>query len=148
LRVQAHAQVAGASGSKNPRGSRTLPWIFVLYAAATLLHFAHNAEYLTQYPHLPSSWSRADVYGAWCGLMAVGALGWGLYRYGRRISGLAVLGAYAMLGFGGLLHYTRAPMAHHSAMMNVTIWVEAVAAALLLANVLMLSRAFSPVKFP
>lgn len=121
--------------------SQALPWVFVLYAAATLLHFAHNAQYLAQYPHLPPSWSRADVYAAWFGLMAVGLLGFALYRSGRRRTGLSLLGLYALSGFGGLLHYTRAPMAHHSAMMNVTIWAEAVAGALLLANVIMLSGA-------
>ncbi|HWZ63371.1 MAG TPA: hypothetical protein VNX02_10145 [Steroidobacteraceae bacterium] len=118
---------------------RALPWVFVPYAATTFLHFAHNAQYLTQYPHLPPSWSRADVYVAWCCLMVVGLLGYGLYRFGRRNTGLSVLGLYALCGFGGLLHYTRAPIAHHSAMMNVTIWAEAVAGALLLANVVMLS---------
>lgn len=127
-------------GGKTNRGSRTLPWFFALYAAATLLHFAHNAEYLSQYPHLPVSWSRADVYAAWCCVMTFGALGYALYGLGRRAMGLAVLGWYAILGFGGLLHYTRAPMAHHSAMMNATIWTEAVSGALLLGNVVMLSR--------
>jgi hypothetical protein len=33
--------------------------------AASLLHFAHNAQYLAQYPNLPPSWSRAEVYLAW-----------------------------------------------------------------------------------
>jgi hypothetical protein len=126
--------------AKINRGSQALPWVFVLYAAATLLHFAHNAQFLTQYPHLPPSWSRADIYGAWCCLMALGLLGYGLYRFGRRNTGLSVLALYAILGFGGLLHYTRAPMAHHSAMMNTTIWAEAVAGALLLVNVILLSR--------
>jgi hypothetical protein len=70
--------------------------------------------------------------------MALGLAGYGLYRFGPRAIGLLVLGLYATLGFGGLLHYTRAPMAHHSAMMNLTIWVEALAGSLLLANVLML----------
>ena len=51
-----------------------------------------------------------------------------------------VLGLYAALGFAGLLHYTRAPMAHHSAMMNLTIWAEAATAALLLSNVAALWR--------
>lgn len=120
---------------KTPFGSRTLPWIFLLYAAATLLHFAHNAEYLAEYPNLPPSWSRAEVYGAWCCLMAFGIVGFALYRVGQRI-GLLLLCLYALLGFGGLLHYTRAPVAHHSVMMNVTIWAEAVAGALLLANAL------------
>ena len=120
------------------RTRETLPWVFVLYAAATLLHFAHNAEYLAQYPHLPPSWSRADVYAAWGALMALGLTGYGLYGLGGRGVGLVILGVYATLGFGGLLHYTRAPMAHHSAMMNLTIWAEALAGSLLLANVLVL----------
>jgi hypothetical protein len=118
--------------------SASLPWLFALYAAATLLHFAHNAQYLAQYPNLPTSWSRAEVYAAWCCLMALGVVGYGLYALGHRNIGLTVLGLYAVLGFGGLLHYTRAPMAHHSAMMNVTIWTEAAAGTLLLADVVLL----------
>lgn len=125
-------------GGKLERAGETLPWLFALYAAATLLHFAHNAEYLTQYPNLPPSWSRADVYAAWGCAMALGLLGYGLYLFGHRDMGLTLLGLYAALGYGGLLHYTRAPMTHHSSMMNVTIWAEAVAGSLLLANVLML----------
>jgi hypothetical protein len=70
--------------------------------------------------------------------MALGLVGYGLYARGHRNIGLTILGLYAALGFGGLLHYTRAPMAHHSAMMNVTIWAEAVAGTLLLANVMLL----------
>ena len=127
-----------SAGGTTKRGSATLPWLFALYAAATLLHFAHNAEYLARYPNLPTAWSRAEVYIAWCCVMALGLLGYGLYAFGRRNIGLAILGLYAVLGFGGLLHYTRAPMAHHSAMMNVTIYAEAAAGALLLANVVLL----------
>ena len=120
------------------RSSASLPWLFALYAAATLLHFAHNAEYLAQYPNLPTSWSRAEVYVAWCCVTALGLVGYGLYSLGHRRIGLTILGLYAALGFGGLLHYTRAPMAHHSATMNVTIWAEAAAGTLLLANVVLL----------
>ena len=111
-----------------------LAWSLVLYAAASLLHFAHNAEYLTQYPNLPPSWSRADVYIAWCFLTALGVTGYVLYRRGNRGVSVALLSVYAGLGFGGLLHYTRAPVNHHSTMMNVTIWTEVVAAALVLMN--------------
>ena len=125
-------------GGKINRGSETLPWFFVLYSAATLLHFAHNAEYLIQYPNLPASWSRAEIYAAWCCLMALGLLGYGLYALGPRRIGLTTLGLYACLGFGGLLHYSRAPMAHHSSMMNLTIWTEAIAGTLLLVNVIFL----------
>jgi hypothetical protein len=121
------------------RISATLPWLFGLYAVATLLHFAHNAEYLTQYPNLPPSWSRGEVYAAWCCVMALGLVGYGLYALGHRPFGLTALALYAALGFDALLHYTRAPMAHHSAIMNVTIWAEAATGALLLAYVVMLS---------
>ena len=112
--------------------------MFALYAAATLLHFSHNAHYLADYPHLPPTWSPAEVYAAWGVLTGVGVLGMALYL--SRASGIGrwLLGAYALLGYGGLLHYTRAPLMHHSAMMNLTIWAEAVAGTLLLANVLML----------
>jgi hypothetical protein len=126
------------AGGKIKRGNTTLPWLFALYAAATLLHFVHNAEHLTEYPNLPATWSRAEIYAAWCCVMALGLLGYGLYNIGHRNIGLLALGSYASLGFGGLLHYTRAPMAHHSVMMNVTIWAEAIAAAQLLANVVVL----------
>lgn len=121
------------------RGSKVLRWLFALNAAASLIHFAHNAEYLAQYPHLPASWSRAEIYIAWCCVTALGLLGYGLYAFGLRSVGLTLLGSYACLGFGGLLHYTRASPAHHSAMMNLTIWAEAVTGALLLADVVVIS---------
>jgi hypothetical protein len=116
------------------RAQRMMPWLLVLYAAAGLLHFAHNAEYLAQYPNLPAWLSRADVYWAWCAVTAAGLLGYALYRTRRYRAGLTVLGIYGVLGFGGLLHYARAPMGHHSTSMNLTIWTEVVAAAVFLIN--------------
>jgi hypothetical protein len=118
-----------------------LPWLLILYAAASLLHFAHNAQYLAQYPNLPPSWSRAEVYLAWCGLTAAGLAGYLLYRGGHRRAGLTILLVYACLGFAGLLHYQRAPFGRHTAMMNLTIWTEAVAGALLLAAVVSVANA-------
>jgi hypothetical protein len=113
--------------------------LFLLYAAASFLHFAHNAEYLTRYPNLPGSWSRADVYLAWCVVSAVGILGYVIYLRGRGLAGLSLLALYAGLGFAGFLHYTRAPFGHHTPMMNATIWAEAAAAASLLVNVVVLA---------
>ena len=122
------------------RGRASLPWLFAMYAAATLLHFAHNAQHLAQYPNLPASWSSSEVYAACCCVTALGLGGYALYAFAGRRFGLIILGLYAVLGFGGLLHYTRASMAHHSAMMNVTIWAEAAAGALLLAKVISLAH--------
>jgi hypothetical protein len=117
------------------------PWLgglLLLYLSASLLHFVHNAEYLGNYPNLPAWLGRADVYVAWLALAAVGAAGWVLYRIGRRLAGLVLIGAYAAFGFDGLLHYTRAPFAAHTPAMNFTIWFEVAAAALLLLGVLTL----------
>ena len=121
------------------RVSQALPWLLALYAVASLLHFVHNAEHLAQYPNLPSSWSRVDVYLAGGVVTTLGIVGYALYRRGNRPAGLSFLALYAILGFAGLLHYTRAPFAHHSSMMNITICTEVAAAATLLVDVLILA---------
>jgi hypothetical protein len=48
------------------------------------LHFVHNAEHLAQYPNLPSSWSRVDVYLAWCLVTMLGIVGYLLYLRDNR----------------------------------------------------------------
>lgn len=127
------------TSSATRRASDALPWLVALYAAASLLHFVHNAEHLAHYPNLPSSWSRVDVYLAWGVVTMLGILGYALYLRGNRRGGLSFLALYAILGFAGLLHYTRAPFAQHSSMMNITICTEVAAAAVLLGNVLILA---------
>ena len=119
-----------------PPANRLLLGLLLLYTAASLVHFAHNAERLALYPNLPASLTRAKVYGAWCALGALGLLGYGLYRRGFAALGLTLLLLYALCGFDALLHYQRAPFAAHSPMMNFTILTEAGAAALLCAAVL------------
>jgi hypothetical protein len=104
-----------------------------LYIAASLLHFSHNAEYLSSYPNLPPWISRANIYYIWLGMTAAGCLGFLLYRKRRSLFGLTLLGLYATAGLGGLLHYTRAPFSAHTATMNVSILFEASIAAALLA---------------
>jgi len=105
-------------------------------AAASLLHHAHNAEFLHEYPNLPASLTRGAVYAAWLVEALIGLAGYVLLKTGRERSGLALIGAYALIGFGGLAHYLAAPAAAHTPAMNATIWLEALAAALLLAAVL------------
>jgi hypothetical protein len=114
------------------RESSLLAGLLALYAAASFLHFAHNAEYLSDYPNLPTWFTRSGVYLAWAGLASLGAVGFVLYRSGWQLAGLLLLGLYAAFGFDGLLHYTRAPIDAHSAAMNFTIWTEVAAAAALL----------------
>ena len=105
-----------------------------IYAAASLLHFAHNAEYLAEYPNLPASLTSARVYAAWLAVTMCGAIGWFSLKRHRRV-GFGMLAAYALAGVSGLDHYLFAPPMAHTAMMNFTIWFETVTGLLLLAVV-------------
>ena len=112
------------------------------YTAASLFHYAHNAEFLGDYPNMPAWLSPALVYGAWLGVTAVGLAGFFLIRLGYQLAGLAVLGVYGALGLDGLGHYALAPLSGHTFTMNASIWLEAATAVLLLTAVvgLMLRR--------
>jgi hypothetical protein len=114
------------------RSRRVLLVLLTLYGVASLAHFAHNAEFLAAYPNLPGWLTRAQVYVAWLGITGVGILGYCLARAKHEVIGLGVLAVYAALGFDGLAHYGRAPMAAHTAAMNFTIWFEVAAATLAL----------------
>ena len=109
--------------------------VLLLYCAASLVHFWHNAEFLGDYPNLPSSWSRADIYLAWIAMTGVGVVGWILLARGLVVAGLLALAAYAILGLDSLGHYVLAPLSAHTAMMNATILAEVVAAGLVLVEV-------------
>jgi hypothetical protein len=116
-----------------PGAALALP--LLAYAAASLLHHVHNAEFLADYPSMPGWLSRMAVYAAWLGVTAVGLLGYLLVVRGPRLMGLSVIAVYAALGFYGLVHYSLAPFAAHTAAMNATILLEVAAAALLLGAV-------------
>ena len=116
------------------------PWLLLTYAAASLLHFAHNAEYLAEYPNLPHWLSPAWIYLAWLGISFIGVIGYFLLRRGLAVAGLALMIVYTALGFDGLLHYGRAPMSVHTAGMNMTIWIEVAAASAALSQVLLRIR--------
>ena len=112
-----------------------LPVVLIVYAAASLLHHAHNAEYLDQYPNMPAWLTPAGVYVAWLGTTCVGLVGCVLFRWEYRMFGLAVLGVYGALGLYGLGHYTVAPLSAHASTMHLTIWLEVVTGALLMVTV-------------
>ena len=116
--------------------NRSLLTVLLIFGAASLLHFVHNAEFLADYPHMPASWARADVYVAWVALTTIGAVGWFLETRGYRFAGLIVLTAYAMLGLDSLGHYLLAPLSHHTLGMNVTILLEVTTAGLVLVEIL------------
>ena len=104
----------------------------LIYGAASLVHFIHNAEFLAAYPNMPSWLSRADVYVAWLGLTSIGVLGYALAAFGYRLLGLSVVVVYAALGMDSLGHYVVAPMSAHTTAMNLTIVLEVTTAAVLL----------------
>ena len=114
------------------RADRALPFVMLAYAAASLVHFAHNATHLQEYPHMPPWLTPVRVYAAWAALSALGACGYWLARRGSPAAGLVLIGVYAVCGFGGLEHYALAPLGAHSAAMNASIVAEALAAAVLL----------------
>jgi hypothetical protein len=109
---------------------------FCVYALASLVHFVHNAEFLPQYPNLPSSWTRTGVYLAWLGIMAVGVAGWVLIARGFRVAGLLLVALYAILGLDSLAHYVVAPLSAHTLAMNATILLEVGTAAVLLSVII------------
>jgi hypothetical protein len=105
-------------------------------SVAMLVHHAHNAQFIADYPRMPGWLSPEFVYLAWLGATAVGVGGYLLLRVGARIVGSCALLAYAVYAVDGLLHYTRAPVSAHTPAMNATILLEAVTGALLFVVVL------------
>ena len=106
--------------------------LILVYGAASLAHFVHNAVYLEFYPNMPTWLTPLGVLGSWLVIAGTGAVGYWLLRKGLTVAGLAVIALYAALGFGGLDHYAIAPVSAHSLVMNATIVGEAIAASVLL----------------
>jgi len=116
------------------RSNRLLILLFA-YGAASLFHYAHNAEYLDAYPNMPAWLSPARVYAAWLAVTAVGFCGYLMLRGGYALAGLIVLAIYGAFGLDGLAHYSLAPLSAHSLAMNLSILLEATTAAVLLVAV-------------
>lgn len=124
-----------------------MSWLLLFYCGASLLHFAHNAEYVADYPNLPDWITRASIYVAWLAIFLVGVCGYVVLRRGWTFTGLILLAIYTGLGLDGLLHYGQAPMSSHTLGMNLTIWTEVVAAGVALAAVLWLLAAHLRLRF-
>ena len=113
--------------------NRILLALVLSHAVASLVHFVHNATFLADYPNMPDWITPGGVYAAWLAEAAVGAAGVILFLRGRNMIGLALIALYAVLGFGGLDHYTLASISEHTLAMNATIWLETATGLLLLA---------------
>lgn len=112
--------------------------LLLVYAAASLVHFIHNAEFLGDYPNLPMSWSRGKVYVAWAVMTAVGAVGALLMARGYQMAGLLIITVYACFGLDSIGHYVLAPLSAHTFAMNATILLEVGSAAVLFVVVIAL----------
>lgn len=103
-----------------------------LYCAASLFHFIHNAIFIDEYPNLPGWISVAVVYITWLGITSIGIVGYFLVRHGKQVIGLVTLAVYGTFGLDGLGHYSLAPMSAHTFTMNLTIWLEALTAVIVM----------------
>ena len=112
--------------------NKALLTFILLYGAASFVHFTHNALYLALYPNMPPWLTPFGVLASWLVIAGIGAVGYGLFRAGSTLTGLAAIAVYAALGFGGLDHYAIAPVSAHSLAMNTTIVGEVIAASGLL----------------
>ena len=77
---------------------RSLWRMMIVYAAASWLHFAHNAIFVRDYPNLPRWITPLGIWLSWCAIAALGATGYWLYRQVSRRTGLLLIGLYALLG--------------------------------------------------
>ena len=116
-------------------------WVLaVLYFAASLAHFTHNAEFIAFYPNLPKGLTREHVYLVWLAITSLGAGGLLLARRGVRGLGLLLIAAYGALGLDGLAHYTLALCSEHSVAANLTIGAEAASGVALMLAALLQTR--------
>ena len=113
--------------SRTQATQRIPSYLFALlgiYCVASLIHFAHNAEFLSAYPNLPAWLTRSEVYLSWLVVTAVGLAGILLFQFGLRALGLLLIAGYAALGFAGPDHYSVASISAHTLAMNATIWFD------------------------
>lgn len=117
-------------GKKSPAGWLLI--MMVVYCLASLLHFIHNAEFISEYPNLPNWITASGVYITWFGITSIGIVGYSLVSRGKVFMGLVTCAVYGAIGLDGLGHYTLAPISAHTFTMNFTILLEAITAVILL----------------
>ena len=123
---------------KAPAQERALFVLISLNVIASVCHYVHYFVYFRAYPNEPDWLSPPRVDLVWFLITIVGVTGYLLFKRHRYLWSFPLLYLYGVLGLGSLGHYLLAPMAAHSFGMNLLIWSEAIAAAVLLVYVLRL----------
>jgi hypothetical protein len=118
--------------------------LILAYAAASLLHHVHNAEFFADYPNMPRWLTPKLVYAAWLATTSLGVAGYVLLRKGHELTGLGLVALYGAAGLYGLAHYAFAPAAEHSFFSNFSIWLEAATGLMLLGATATLMAKRSP----
>jgi hypothetical protein len=120
----------------------TSAWVLLgVYFIASLVHFAHNAEFIAFYPNMPVSLTREKVYLAWLAVSSLGVASVLTTWLGWRTVGALLLAAYGALGLDALGHYMLALCSEHTLAANLTIWFEVEAGlALLVAGLILAKR--------
>lgn len=128
----------------HPSLPKHIQLLLLIFFAANLTHFVHNAEYIAYYPGMPSWLTREQVYLAWVAGASLGLSGLLVYRTRLKVLGLALVAAYGAVGIDGLAHYTLALCSEHTLATNLTIWFEVLAGlSLLLASSALMGRTLS-----
>jgi hypothetical protein len=127
-------------GHQIPSHSFRLPhWVWALagvYCVASLVHFAHNAEYIAFYPNMPAGLTRETVYLVWLAITGVGLASVFLRVLGWLRTSVFVLAVYGAFGLDAFGHYALALCSQHTLAMNTTIWFEGLAGLSLAATAL------------
>ena len=123
------------NSARDPARSGLLLAVLSAYIVGSFIHHFHNAQFIADYPNMPTGFPPAIAYVVWGTVTAVGLAGYYAVRRGYEILGLGALGLYGAYGLLVLGHYQLAPISAHTVGANVTIWIELVTGALLLGTV-------------
>jgi hypothetical protein len=112
--------------------SRALTILVVGNLVASVLHFGDNIVHFHEYPE--PSWipSPHIVDALWFAITPLLLLAWWLASQGRRWPAIALFWSYGALSMFVLGHYNFASPAELSFRINFLIWLEALAALLLI----------------
>lgn len=132
------SKISGVSTERDPARSNLLLAFLLAYMVGSFIHHFHNAQFIDEYPNMPTGFPPAIAYVVWGAVTLVGLAGYYAARKGHEVLGLGALGVYAAYGLLVLGHYKLAPMSAHTVGANVTIWIELVTGALLLGTVAVL----------